>query len=181
MMKLHNENCWLNVCKMADKSVDCIITDPPYDEPLDIEQLKRVCAGNIIVFCNPLYRFFQPDEIAYWVKTPSTKNYSRGLGHFVEEILILRGPIFNPLHWSQMTGVYDDRLVYKPTHPYEKPLSLVERLVRIYSFHHDIVMDPFMGSGTTGVACKNLGRNFIGYESDQDYFNLAKNRIEIGD
>jgi len=42
----------------------------------------------------------------------------------------------------------------------------------------DVVLDPFMGSGTTGVACKNLYRNFIGIELDKDYFEIAKNRID---
>ena len=63
-------------------------------------------------------------------------------------------------------------------HPTEKPLSLMEYLIKQYTNENDLVIDPFMGSGTTGVACKLLNRNFIGIEKDGKYFELAKNRID---
>lgn len=63
-------------------------------------------------------------------------------------------------------------------HPTQKPLELFEKLILVSSNEGDIVLDPFMGSGTTGVVCKNLNRNFIGIEKDTNYFNIAKNRIE---
>jgi DNA modification methylase len=63
-------------------------------------------------------------------------------------------------------------------HPTQKNLSLMENLVKIHSNQGDTVIDPFMGSGTTGLACKNLDRNFIGIEQDVNYFEIAKNRIE---
>lgn len=59
-----------------------------------------------------------------------------------------------------------------------KPTKLMEALVRDYSREGDIVLDPFMGAGTTGVACVNLGRRFIGVEIDQAHFDLACKRIE---
>lgn len=67
---------------------------------------------------------------------------------------------------------------YKVTdHPTEKPLGLFEHFVGIHTNQGDTVLDPFMGSGTTGVACKNLDRNFIGIEKDEKWFNTAKQRI----
>ena len=63
-------------------------------------------------------------------------------------------------------------------HPTQKPLELMEYLVKTYSNEGDLVLDFTMGSGTTGVACKNLNRNFIGIELDENYFNIAKERIE---
>lgn len=63
-------------------------------------------------------------------------------------------------------------------HPTQKPLELMEYLVKTYTNEGDTVLDFTMGSGTTGVACKNLNRNFIGIELDETYFNLAKKRIE---
>ena len=62
-------------------------------------------------------------------------------------------------------------------HPTQKNLKLMEELVKIHSNQGDVVIDPFMGSGTTGMACKNLGRKFIGIEQDQTYFEIAKKRI----
>ena len=62
-------------------------------------------------------------------------------------------------------------------HPTQKNLSLMGDLVKIHSNEGDTVLDSFMGSGTTGVACKNLNRNFIGIELDPNYFEIAKQRI----
>ena len=63
-------------------------------------------------------------------------------------------------------------------HPTQKPVELLEYLIRTYTNEYDIVLDNCMGSGSTGVACKNLNRGFIGIEKDDNYFNIAKNRIE---
>ena len=63
-------------------------------------------------------------------------------------------------------------------HPTQKPVALMEYLIKTYTNEGDTVLDNCMGSGTTGVACKNLNRNFIGMELDQDYFEIAKKRIE---
>ena len=65
-------------------------------------------------------------------------------------------------------------------HPTQKPLALIEELVKTYSNENDTILDNCMGSGTTGVACKNLNRNFIGIEKDNKYFEIAKERIENG-
>jgi site-specific DNA-methyltransferase (adenine-specific) len=62
-------------------------------------------------------------------------------------------------------------------HPTEKPLKLFEYIVRVSSNENDTILDPFAGSGTTGVACKNLNRNFIGIELDPEYFKVAEKRI----
>ena len=63
-------------------------------------------------------------------------------------------------------------------HPTQKPVTLMEYLVKTYTQENDTVLDFTMGSGTTGVACKNLNRNFIGIELDEEYFKIAKDRIE---
>ena len=62
-------------------------------------------------------------------------------------------------------------------HPTQKPVALMEYLVKTYTNQGDVVLDNCMGSGTTGVACKNLGRKFIGIEQDPNYFEVAKARI----
>lgn len=66
----------------------------------------------------------------------------------------------------------------KQLHPTQKPVALFEYLIETYTNEGETVLDNVMGSGTTGVACKNLNRNFIGMELDEDYFKVAKERIE---
>lgn len=63
-------------------------------------------------------------------------------------------------------------------HPTQKPLELMEYLIKTYTKPGDVVLDLTMGSGTTGVACKKLGRGFIGIEKNKEYFEIAKERIE---
>jgi site-specific DNA-methyltransferase (adenine-specific) len=62
-------------------------------------------------------------------------------------------------------------------HPTQKPVALMEYLIKTYTNEGDTVLDNCMGSGTTGVACKNLNRNFIGIELDPEYFKIAEKRI----
>ena len=66
----------------------------------------------------------------------------------------------------------------KGLHPTQKPVALLEYLIKTYTNENDLVLDNCMGSGSTGVACVNTNRNFIGIELDENYFNIAKERIE---
>lgn len=62
-------------------------------------------------------------------------------------------------------------------HPTQKPVALLEYLIKTYTNESETVLDNCMGSGSTGVACVNTNRNFIGFELDENYFNIAKTRI----
>lgn len=165
------------ISKQEDKSVDHVITDFPYETYFPFADLVRITKGNIITFCSEKDRPFEPSERAYWIKTPSTKNYSKHLGRFVEHIFIYRGEydIFNAgLHWSQYTGVYTD-LVEEPNgHQWQKPISLMERLVKIYTKEGDTVLDPFCGSGQTLQASLNTNRNFIGIDNDSKWIEYCQ-------
>ena len=66
----------------------------------------------------------------------------------------------------------------KMLHPTEKPVELLEYLIKTYSNENDVILDNCMGSGSTGVAALNTNRRFIGIELDEKYFNIAKNRLE---
>ena len=82
--------------------------------------------------------------------------------------------------WVQPSDVLEFNVVPNRNgklHPTQKPIELLEWLVKTYSNEEDLILDNCMGSGTTGVACKNLNRNFIGIELDTNYFNIAKERI----
>ena len=63
-------------------------------------------------------------------------------------------------------------------HPTQKPVALLEYLIKTYTNENETVLDNCMGSGSTGVACINTNRNFIGFELDENYFNIAKERLE---
>jgi len=67
--------------------------------------------------------------------------------------------------------------VPKPKHPTQKPLDLLEYLIKTYTRKNETILDNTMGSGSTGVACVNTGRNFIGYELEEDYFEIATKSI----
>jgi len=179
MITTHNVNAWDFIPTMKDKSVDVIITDPMYNAEIDMNELRRVCKGHIIVFCKPENQFFKPDEYAFWIKPPSPKSNSKKLSRMVEMILIERhGETFNGmgLHWRNRVNWWDDVLLEPQTHEHQKPLSLMERLARLYTNPNDIVFDPFFGSGTTLKAARNLGRNAIGCEINTEYYSLFEER-----
>lgn len=69
----------------------------------------------------------------------------------------------------------------KAVHPTQKPVALLEYLIKTYTLENETVLDFTMGSGSTGVACKNLNRNFIGIEMDKTYFEIAQKRIGISE
>ena len=75
--------------------------------------------------------------------------------------------------WSDLPGTSSSK------HPAPYPLELAERLIRMFSFVGDMVLDPFMGTGTTNLACARWGRNSIGIEVDADYFELARRRVAV--
>ena len=83
---------------------------------------------------------------------------------------------------SSKTAHHFDNIIGSKQHPTEKPVDLMKFYIENSTNFGDIVLDPFMGSGSTGVACVETGRSFIGIELDSEYFQIAKRRIElIGD
>lgn len=62
-------------------------------------------------------------------------------------------------------------------HPTLKPVNLMHHLIKLTSFENQVILDPFMGSGSTGVACLGVNRDFVGYELEEEYFNIAKQRL----
>ena len=100
---------------------------------------------------------------SYW--RPSLKS-SNGGGHVQE--------------WTNYpTTVLKFEKVQKAIHPTQKPVALLEYLIKTYTNEGETVLDFTMGSGSTGVACKNTNRNFIGIETGDKYFEIAKSRIAI--
>lgn len=135
-----------------------------------------------------------PDRIAQWVYPSNTARQHRSIAWFgcAPDFKLDSQPYKNPndkrikkrIAAGESCRVYDWWEINqvknvgseKTAHPCQMPLAVMERIIRITPT--EVVADPFMGSGTTGVACVNTGRNFIGIERDEIYFNIAKNRIE---
>lgn len=92
-----------------------------------------------------------------------------------------RGAYCNPLSYEKAKTVYElplnvkDKRLYG--HPTVKPLNIIRNLVENSSKEGYLVLDPFMGSGTTAVACKELNRNYIGFEISKDYVEASLNRL----
>lgn len=137
-----------------------------------LKQLKLWIINDIIWFkpnAPPLIQKnrFVPSTELIWVASKSKRYY------FNYEMATYLG------QGKQMRNLWEipaER--HKTPHPTEKPEKLLERIILIGSKEGDTILDPFMGSGTTGVVAKRFNRNFIGIEIDEEYFQIAQKRIE---
>lgn len=151
-----------------------------------IKEMNRICKGTIMVFCaneqmSYIYNYFKSQElitkVLLWLKpNPSVINCQHSYVTGQEHIVYAKnkGALFNP----------DFKLSYFkypfPSfrwHPTEKPIDLIKELIIDNSKEEHIVLDPFLGSGTTAVASQNLKRNFIGIEISADYCSIARERL----
>ena len=82
------------------------------------------------------------------------------------------------LSGSRDADIIKSKRTINKLHPTQKPVALMEYLIKTYTNENETVLDFTMGSGTTGVACVNTNRNFIGIEKDEKYFEIAENRIK---
>ena len=82
-----------------------------------------------------------------------------------------------PINYIEINRASNECNNTKRLHPTQKPVELLEYLIKTYTKEDDLVLDNCMGSGSTGIACLNTNRNFIGIEKDDNYFNIAKERI----
>ena len=232
-MKLYNADCLSILPNLPDKSIDLILTDPPYGTtackwdsviPFDLmwKELKRIIKDNgcIALFGNEPFsshlRLSDLDCFKYdwiWQKqqgtNPLSVNYMPLKDYEIISIFYKEKPTYNPQmtfgkpyksyksktkkigevygsensqHRDNPKGTRFPKMVlYFKTergyHPTQKPVTLLEYLIKTYTNKNDTVLDFTMGSGSTGVACKNLNRDFIGIELDPSYFKIAENRI----
>lgn len=125
-------------------------------------------------------------DIICWHKTNALPTYSNKYLSDTEYCLYFRsgkGHCF-PANYEDAKTYWLEPINHKDKkewkHPTIKPLAFIEKIIRNSSKESELVFDPFMGSGTTGVACKRLGRNFIGGDLDEKWYNVAKERIRNG-
>lgn len=208
---MYNADCFDVLVNLPDKSVDCVITDPPYgvdfqshrrkekydkiqnDNDLSFlddlnKELFRVMKDNthIYQFCAfktvdkfkiSFEKYFELKNIIVWNKGNfSTGNYYRYKYEFC--LFGIKGD--RKIKSRAIPDVIDCDGTNNKLHLTQKPTNLIKILMEQSSDEGDVVLDPFMGSGTTGEVAKMLNRDFIGIEIDKEYFNIAKNRIENG-
>jgi DNA modification methylase len=152
--------------------------------------------GNLFIFTsynqigewyNLLNNKFDTFQFMIWHKTnPVPKIFKAGFLNSCEMIICCwnKKHTWNFISQQEMHNfietpicMYPERLK-NPKHPTQKPIKVLSKIITIASNENDIVLDPFMGVGSTGVSALNLKRKFIGFEIDDNYFNAAKSRIE---
>jgi len=234
-MNLYNGDCLEVMKELPDKSIDFILTDPPYGtsqckwdfvipyKPMWTE-LKRIRKDNTAIalfgtepFSSHL-RLSNLSEFKYdWIwnkKIPSGMSNAKiqpmRLTEFIS-IFINGKSFYYPqmfkrdkliksggnkesisggtkgitgeykktyTHKYPMTIIEFDKIRKGSLHPTQKPTDLLEYLIKTYTKENETVLDFTMGSGSTGVACINTNRDFIGIELDKEYYNIAKERID---
>ena len=235
-MKLLHGDCLELMKTIPDKSIDLVLTDPPYgttackwDSIIPFEpmwkQLKRIRKGPVVMFGSEPFssalRMSNPKEFKYdwyWNKSRAQGflNAKRMPLKSVETISVFYGSNINYYPQGLVAGDFNnDRpakgrwdgngVIGKMTrhepskfgnyprtcisfsnvfkkgesfHPTQKPVALLEYLIKTYTLEGETVLDFTMGSGSTGVACKNLNRKFIGIEQDEKYYKIACGRCE---
>lgn len=138
---------------------------------------------NVDVFKKEFEKHFKLKNILVWVKNNHGSGDLTG-AYAPKHEFILFGHKGRSLfrEGRQPDVLFADKVPgSKMVHPTEKPVALLERLIRNNSNQSDTVFDPFMGSGTTGVAALNTCRKFIGVERDEAYFDIAKTRLTSED
>lgn len=177
--------------------VDAVVTDPPYgmnfqsgrreekhrkiDNDMGVEHLLWSCnleaSHSKYIFCrwDNIYDVPKPKSCITWIKN------NHGMGDLEHEharqteiALFYPGSnhFFPDKRPSDIVKSVKTGNIYHPT---EKPIDLMQKVIQ---WTNGIIIDPFMGSGTTGVACAKMGRKFIGIELDRKYFDIACKRIE---
>lgn len=187
---------------IPDNSVDLIVTDPPYGKGADkgtkgfgkaknrkyisewdsfappkkyFDEMFRIGKNVIIFGANYFPQFLKPsNHWIFWDKKGDI-NFKNPFadGEFI--YTSFNKPA-KKIVFKQQGFITDSKDIRY--HPTQKPTELIQILIEQYSNIGDIICDPFMGSGSTGVACIRTKRNFIGFERDKNYFLISKQRIK---
>lgn len=232
---LYNDDCLKVMQSMEESSIDCIITDPPYNlgnfmlsrntnmvkmrensfayagwdnmayedwiAQMDIflSECNRVLKkrGTLILFMSiikveSIFKLAEKNGFYYkttgiWHKTnPMPRNMNLQFVNSIECWIYFinegtsgtfnnNGKVIHDFLESSVCPISEKRF---GKHPTQKPLSVMKRLIEYTTKEGDIVLDPFMGSGSTCLACSMLGRQSIGIEINEQYFNIASERIK---
>ena len=172
-----------------DKEFDLLSWIPKYEKLLNKN-------GSVIIFCSYRYVSFiiktmeesnlEVKDIIVWKKTnPMPRNIER---RYVQDMEFAVWGVKKDAKWvfnkdenkPYMRSMFETSVVSgkeKTGHPTQKSLQLLQDIIKIHTMENQIILDPFMGSGTTGLACLKLNRKFIGIELDKKFFNMSLERL----
>ena len=199
---IFNQDCMDGLKLLPDKSIDLIVTDPPYGKRADkgtngfgaaknrryaggwdgmipppelFNEMFRV-AKNLIIFGGNYFGHLLPPSNCwiFWDK----KGDVAFQNPFADGELIyttFKKPV-KRIVFKQQGFITDSK--DKRYHPTQKPTELVQQLIEMFSEPGQLICDPFLGSGTTAVAAVNSGRHYIGYEIDPGYFQICCDRLD---
>jgi DNA modification methylase len=202
-VELYNVDCLEFMKTLPDKSVDAVITDPPYGigecqdkvmsrgklakpidygtfdwdkQPANQEQIDncRRTSNNQVIFGGNYFVLPPSSSWIVWDKLNGNNDFADCELAWTSHKKAVR----------KFTYLWNGMIKQKPEerfHPTQKPLALMKWVIENYTKESDTIFDPFMGSGTTGVACVQTGRNFIGCEIDEGYFKIAQKRIKYAE
>ena len=192
---------------IESQSVDLVVTDPPYGDNMGYGRYKRTIQGNAhplvgltaLFKCYPLlkrnacaymfldmkhvpitrlffeqYTDYRIRDILVWNKAYIGMGYGFRKQHELIIVLEKGKPVYRDLGMSNVLTI---PRVNTQEHPHKKPVELIEKLIIQSSNEGDIVLDPFLGSGTTALAACRLGRSFIAIEADKAFAEIATGNI----
>ena len=133
---------------------------------------------NIDIFKYAFEKYFKLKNVIVWVKNNHGSGDLKASYAPKHEFILYGNKGRRIFYHKRMEDVFFANKTKNENHPTEKPVSLLELFIENSTQKNDVVFDGFMGSGSTGVACINTNRNFIGIELDEGYYNIAKKRIE---
>ncbi len=204
MNKIFCEDCLEGLMRMPDNMVDFMFTDPPYNVGKDygiykdnlneteyigfmtkvISECKRISSNGIAFLVGGLYikKFWDMIPDAKLIVIHKRAIGPRKGGFFLQHygLLVGRNPIKSCKDvWNDVRLVGEGYYFREPTygHPAMTSLALTLKIIEYFTEGGEIVLDPFMGVGTTAVACKKLGRNYVGFEINPSYMEISEDRL----
>lgn len=213
-------DCLTVMQDIPDKSIDLVLTDPPYDIVINkrgygtgfykktnhlanidesfgsnfkpesfLEAVKNKSKNGLLVWHSQrlIHRYLNFAEennfkwdLMFWHKANSCPNH---FGHLMVDteycIRMYRGgAVFNNEYdYNNYKKYWIENVQPNNGHPTPKPIDMIKNQIQIFSKPNDLICDPFLGSGTTAVAAKELGRRFIGIEISQKYVDICNKRL----
>lgn len=213
-VQLTNKDCFLAIKEIEDKSVDLIVTDPPYginftkgyksgstelvhgDDGFSVmffidelmNEFKRVLKPNsaIYIFTRfdvmpywwlKLKNYFDAKNQIIWFKGGGGMGDLKGNYSYNYESIMFATNGKHQIRGKRDGSVWQFGKCKPEFHETQKPVELIEKILEHSSDKGAVVLDPFIGSGSTGIACKNMGRSFIGFEMIKSNFEIAEKRV----